>query len=163
MNSRRAPARWRTRTGRVPPGVFEIETESASRQRLTRSKSALAEGMHGLCRRTGDSRNGRVCLQASWLYGMCAGTVVLLGAVLYLIAARRGEALLRRELEARLAERERESRELNDTLVQGLQGLILRFQAVCERIPAREPARDLMERALERADRMLVDSREQVR
>ncbi len=101
-----------------------------------------------------------MCLQASWLYGACAVTVVLLAAVVYLVVARRGEALLRRQLEARLEERERESRELNDTLIQGLQGLILRFQAVCERIPQREPARELMERALERADRMLVDSRD---
>ncbi len=67
---------------------------------------------------------------------------------------------MRRRLEARLAERERETRELHDTLIQGLQGLILRFQAVCERIPQREPARELMERALERADRMLLDSRD---
>ena len=101
-----------------------------------------------------------MCLQASWFYGVCAVTVVLLATVLYLVAARRSEAILRRQLEARLDARERESRELNDTLIQGLQGLILRFQAVCERIPAREPARELMERALERADRMLVDSRD---
>ena len=101
-----------------------------------------------------------MCVQASWFYGVCAVTVVLLAAVLYLVAARRGEAVLRRQLEARLEEREQNSRELNDTLIQGLQGLILRFQAVCERIPPREPARELMERALERADRMLVDSRD---
>jgi hypothetical protein len=87
-------------------------------------------------------------------------TVALLAAVLYLVAARRSERILRRQLEARLEARERESRELTDTLIQGLQGLILRFQAVCERIPQREPARELMERALERADRMLVDSRD---
>jgi signal transduction histidine kinase len=101
-----------------------------------------------------------VCLQASWLYVVCAVTVASLAAVMYLVIARRGETFLRRRLEARLEEREREARELNDTLIQGLQGLILRFQAVCERIPPREPARELMERALERADRMLVDTRD---
>lgn len=99
-------------------------------------------------------------VEASWFYGACAVTVALLAAVLYLAMARRAETSMRRRLEARLVERERASRELHDTLIQGLQGLILRFQAVCERIPPREPARELMEKALERADRMLVDTRD---
>ena len=38
-------------------------------------------------------------------------------------------------LEARLAERERIARELHDTLLQGMQGLIWRFQAATDRIP----------------------------
>ncbi len=54
-------------------------------------------------------------------------TVALLAAVLYLAMARRAETSMRRRLEARLVERERASRELHDTLIQGLQGLILRF------------------------------------
>ena len=170
-----APWRRRTRTGRSAPGVFEIDTESASRKRLARPAFAHGEGNARAVPTAwptwgpGEkpvrpislaSGGGRVCVQASWFYGVCAVTVALLGAVLYLAIARRADGYVRRRLEARLEDRERASRELHDTLTQGLQGLILRFQAVCERIPAREPARELMEKALERADRMLVDTRD---
>jgi signal transduction histidine kinase len=72
-------------------------------------------------------------------------------------------AHVRARLEERLAERERIARELHDTLLQGVQGLILRFQAATDRIPGCEPARALMERALERADEMLGESRARVK
>jgi len=66
-------------------------------------------------------------------------------------------------LEDRLAERDRIARELHDTLLQGVQGLILRFQAATDIIPANEPAREVMERTLERADELLGESRARVR
>jgi signal transduction histidine kinase len=72
-------------------------------------------------------------------------------------------AQVRGRLEERLAERERIARELHDTLLQGIQGLVLRFQAAANRIPAQEPARALMERALERADDVLREGRDRVK
>jgi len=102
----------------------------------------------------------RVCLHPGWFFGTLAVVVALIAGVIYLYAARRTETILRRHLEVRLDEGARVSRELHDTLVQGIQGLILRFQAVAERIPAREPAREMMERALERADEVLVATRD---
>ena len=101
-----------------------------------------------------------MCLHPGWFFGTCAVITALTAGVIYLVFARRSDAFLRRHLESRLDERERASRELHDTLVQGIQGLILRFQAVAERIPTREPARDMMEKALERADEMLVTTRD---
>jgi signal transduction histidine kinase len=71
-------------------------------------------------------------------------------------------AKVRGRLEERLAERERIARELHDALLQGVQGLVLRFQAVANRIPTREPTRELMERALERADQVLNEGRDRV-
>ncbi len=62
----------------------------------------------------------------------------------------------------RLVERERIARELHDTLLQGIQGLILRFQSVAERIPPDGPARQMMEEALEKADQVLVEGRDQL-
>ncbi|HEX6703362.1 MAG TPA: histidine kinase [Albitalea sp.] len=59
--------------------------------------------------------------------------------------------------ERRLAERERAARELHDSLLQGLQGLMLRLQSATERIPPQEPARRMMEEALERGDQLLLD------
>ena len=70
---------------------------------------------------------------------------------------------VRGRLEARLAERERIARELHDTLLQGVQGLIWRFQAATDRIPPGEPARGLMEQSLDRADQLLGESRDKVK
>src|SRR4030095_13358068 len=66
-------------------------------------------------------------------------------------------------LEARLAERERIARDLHDTLLQGVQGLIWRFQAAADRIPADQPARHLLEQSLDRADKLLEESRDKVK
>jgi signal transduction histidine kinase len=62
----------------------------------------------------------------------------------------------------RLDERERIARELHDTLLQSTQGLILRFQSVANRIPAQDPARDLLDKALNRADEVLAEARDRV-
>jgi len=76
---------------------------------------------------------------------------------------RQVNAQVRGRLEVRLAERERIARELHDTLLQGVQGLIWRFQAVADRIPKHEPSRDLMEQSLQRADQVLGESRDRVK
>jgi signal transduction histidine kinase len=68
----------------------------------------------------------------------------------------------RERLEERLGERERIARELHDTLLGGVQGLILRFQAITERIPPQEQARQAFEQALERADTLLAEARDRV-
>jgi signal transduction histidine kinase len=75
---------------------------------------------------------------------------------------RRSAQHLRDRLEERHAERERIARELHDTLLQGVQGLMLSFQAATEQIPSTHPARCKMERALDRADQVLVEARERV-
>jgi ligand-binding sensor domain-containing protein/signal transduction histidine kinase len=82
---------------------------------------------------------------------------------LYLLRLNQVTAQIRARMEERLGERERIARELHDTLLQGVQGLVLRFQAVAERIPVIEPARQMIERALERADEVLVEGRDRVK
>lgn len=66
-------------------------------------------------------------------------------------------------LEERLSERERIARELHDTFLQGVQGLVLHFQSVADKMPLDQPARLFMENALERADDLLVEGRERVK
>jgi signal transduction histidine kinase len=66
-------------------------------------------------------------------------------------------------LEERLGERERIARELHDTLLQSVQGLILRFQAVTDRLPQEEPARRQLEATLKRADDVMIEGRNRVR
>jgi ligand-binding sensor domain-containing protein/signal transduction histidine kinase len=66
---------------------------------------------------------------------------------------------------ARLAERERIARELHDTLLQGVQGLILLFQTVGQQISRGDTARALIltEQALNRADRVLGEGRNRIK
>jgi signal transduction histidine kinase/streptogramin lyase len=65
-------------------------------------------------------------------------------------------------LEERLRERNRIARELHDTLLQGFQGLMLRFHVVMETLPENTSARRMMEQAMERADQALVQGRQSV-
>jgi signal transduction histidine kinase len=68
----------------------------------------------------------------------------------------------RSRVEVQLIERERIARELHDTLLQGFQGLMLRFQAVVELLPRGERARADLEATLDRAEEVLIESRERV-
>jgi signal transduction histidine kinase/ligand-binding sensor domain-containing protein len=101
--------------------------------------------------------------QTRWFDALCAIAAVLLLAVLYRVRLRQVASQVRSRLEARLAERERIARELHDTLLQGMQGLIWRFQAAADRIPPDQPARQLMEQSLDRADKLLEESRDKVK
>jgi signal transduction histidine kinase/ligand-binding sensor domain-containing protein len=101
--------------------------------------------------------------QTTWFYALCALVFVAILAGLYRVRVRQVAAQVRGRLEARLAERERIARDLHDTLLQGMQGLIWRFQAAADRIPPGEPSRQLMEQSLDRADQLLAESRDKVK
>ncbi|WP_306392254.1 sensor histidine kinase [Telluria beijingensis] len=81
----------------------------------------------------------------------------------YRAAARRAAERVRDRLHERHRERERIARELHDTLLQGVHGLVLRFQAAADMLPPEMPARAHMEQALARADAVLVEGRDRVR
>ena len=81
---------------------------------------------------------------------------------LYTIRARQIAGHIRAGLEERLTERERIARDLHDTLLQGFQGLMLRFQAALDSMKTDQPGRRLLEDALVRADDVLVDGRDRV-
>jgi signal transduction histidine kinase len=100
--------------------------------------------------------------QTRWFHALCVLAFLALLTVLYRMRALQIGTQVRSRLEARLAERERIARELHDTLLQGVQGLILRFQAAADTISERDPAREAMERTLERADELLDESRARV-
>ncbi len=96
-----------------------------------------------------------------------AGLLLLLGGmVAWLLYRRRVRTVAQRirdRLQVQVAERERIARELHDTLLQGMQGLMLHFQAAADGIPPGTPARDTIEQALERGDDVLLEGRERVR
>jgi signal transduction histidine kinase len=73
------------------------------------------------------------------------------------------DLLARRRLSERLVERDRIARELHDTLLQGVQSLILRFQVVANTISVQEPSRLALENALARADELLAEGRARIK
>ncbi len=126
----------------------------------------IASNNSGLWNTTGASLNFSVLpafYQTKWFYSLCALCCAALLGGLYRIRIRQVSAQVRGRLEERLAERERIARELHDTLLQGIQGLVLRFQAAADRLPAQEPVRTQLEDALERADQVLSESRDAVK
>jgi signal transduction histidine kinase/ligand-binding sensor domain-containing protein len=101
--------------------------------------------------------------ETAWfqLAAVTAGFLLLAGW--HRLRLRRATAGLNARLEERLAERERIARELHDTLLQGIQGVMWRFQAGAAQIPVGEPARQLIESALDRADEVIVEGRDRVK
>jgi signal transduction histidine kinase/ligand-binding sensor domain-containing protein len=105
----------------------------------------------------------RAFYQMPWFFLLCIALVALLIWIAFLIRLRRIASQLRARLQERHAERERIARELHDTLLQSIQGLSMRFQAIANRVPPEEPLRAAMESALDRADKALVEARDRVR
>jgi len=99
----------------------------------------------------------------SWpFYFLC---VVLALALLWLGYSLRLRAVaerIRARMNERLDERERIARELHDTLLQSVQGLIMRFSNIAQDITANQAAhRDMLD-ALDSADAVVVEGRDRV-
>lgn len=98
-----------------------------------------------------------------WFKGLCALVLLAAAWMLYRWRTRLLARRLAGRLEERIHERERIARELHDTLLQSVQGLILQVHAAAMRLPSPEPARGLIEKALLQADDVLHEGRERVR
>jgi signal transduction histidine kinase len=101
--------------------------------------------------------------QTTWFYILCIIAGGSLLVLLYRLRLHQVTSAVRLRLEERIVERERIARELHDTLLQGLQGLILRFQAGTNRVSPQDPGRRVLESALERADQVLIEGRNRVK
>jgi signal transduction histidine kinase/ligand-binding sensor domain-containing protein len=100
--------------------------------------------------------------ETKWFQAACAGIALTALWMLYQWRFRFVTARLDLRYAERLSERERIARELHDTLLQSIQGLMLRFQSVAKVIPIREPARAALEKALDRADDVMAEGRARV-
>jgi signal transduction histidine kinase/ligand-binding sensor domain-containing protein len=101
--------------------------------------------------------------QTLWFKAALWTTAIMLLWLFYLYRLRQISAEIRSRLNERQRERERIARELHDTLLQGFQGLVLRFQAILNRIPEDDPLRASVRNALLRADEVLIEGRDRVR
>jgi len=101
--------------------------------------------------------------QTRWFLLLCALAAAIAALNLFRLKLRQVETRLKERLEVRHAERERIARELHDTLLQGIQGLILRFHAITQKMAPNDPVRGLIDQVLDRADDVLVEGRDKVR
>src|SRR5205823_2226580 len=93
---------------------------------------------------------------------LCIALTLLLFWLAYRLRMAQVASRIRTRLEERMGERERIARELHDTLLQSVQGLVLRFQSVAHRMAPGEPSRAHLESALKRADEVIVEGRNRV-
>jgi signal transduction histidine kinase/ligand-binding sensor domain-containing protein len=136
----------------LPPGEYRFRVIAANNE--------------GVWNRTGATLVFEVpptFFQSRWFFGICLAIGLALLWLLYRLRVRQLAHSIRIRLEERLSERERIARELHDTLLQSVQGLILRFQSVANRMPSEEQTRIQLDTALKRADDIVVDGRNRVR
>lgn len=101
-------------------------------------------------------------VQTGWFVALCAAAAAAAVCLLFSWRLRAVKARLRLRWEERTVERERIARELHDTFLQAVQGLVIRFHAAMELIPPHERSRDLMRNALDLADEVIADGRDAV-
>ncbi|WP_338869721.1 sensor histidine kinase [Myxococcus stipitatus] len=99
--------------------------------------------------------------QTGAFIALCVVAAGLLLWLLYVLRLWQVTQRLRLRLEERHAERERIARELHDTLLQGIQALVLNVHGVTSRLPAGDERHGL-QRALDRADDILAEGRDRV-
>lgn len=100
--------------------------------------------------------------ETNWFRLLCGALAAFLLWLLYRRRLRFATARLDLQYAERLSERERIARELHDTLLQSIQGLMLRFQAVAKEIPDHDATRLMLENALDRADEVMAEGRGRV-
>ena len=83
--------------------------------------------------------------------------------LLYLLRLRQVTQRVRGQIVARFEEREKIARDLHDTLLQGVQGLILKVDAAARQMPVHEPFRQSIAKALDYGDEILAEGRNRVR
>jgi signal transduction histidine kinase/ligand-binding sensor domain-containing protein len=126
----------------------------------------IASNNDGVWNVTGDTLRFTIepaWYQTPWFRALCGLVALVVLAGLHRARLIQVRADTRRLMAARLSERERIARDLHDTLLQSVQGLMLRFRAVANAIPDKEKSRDMMERALGRAEHVIVESRDKVK
>lgn len=136
----------------LPPGTYRFRV--------------IAANNDGVWNRTGATVDFQIpptFVQSVWFIVLCVAVALAVLLVLYRLRIAQVAARIRSRLEERTEERERIARELHDTLLQGVQGLILHFQAVADRIPPDDRSKAKLDAALAAADDVVVDARNRVR
>lgn len=100
--------------------------------------------------------------QTVWFRACCVVAALALLALLFRLQLQRAGKRMGERFEAQVLERERIARDLHDTLLQGVQGLIMKVHSASEQMPEPSPARTTLHRALDDAQSVLIESRDRV-
>ena len=129
------------------PGTRQIEAFYTNLRPGDYRFRVIACNDDGVWNETGDSIDFSIA--AAYYQTKCSRPVCPYVAVVlwlfYLMRLKQAQEQVEQRLGERLDERERISRELHDTLLQGFQGLMLRFQAVMKMLPPQEAAHQMGE------------------
>jgi len=98
--------------------------------------------------------------QTIWFYSVCVGAFALVLRALHQLRLHQLERQFSRTLEARVSERTRIARELHDTLLQNLHGLMFQFQAARNMLPRRpDEAAEVLDGAIGATEQTITESR----
>lgn len=97
--------------------------------------------------------------QTTWFLLICVLVALLIIFAVSALRIRAITRLVRTRVEERADERVRIARDLHDTLLQGVQGLLLSVHVATRRIPADAESKPMLERALLTADRIIIEGR----
>ncbi|AIF48172.1 sensor histidine kinase [Dyella japonica] len=136
----------------LPPGKYRFRVIGANNDGIWNRSGAIL-----------DFEIPPTFFQSTWFPVLCAVLVLFLFWVTYQVRVTQITRHIHGRLDERAKERERIARELHDTLLQGVQGLMLRFQAVAERTTHDEKWREQFEAALATADDVVIEARNRVR
>jgi len=126
----------------------------------------IAANEDGVWNNTGATLNftiPKTFVQTHLFKALCGLALAILAWLVFRLRLRVVARQIRARMSERLAERERIARELHDTLLQGVQGLILRFQLVAEDLTEKQGDRASLERVLDDADSFVGEARDRVR
>lgn len=135
----------------VGPGHYRFRVIAANQDGIWNEKGAVVE-----------FTIAPTFFQSPGFIALCVVLAILLLWLAYRLRIMQIEGRVRRQLAVRLSERERIARELHDTLLQSVQGLILRFQTVANRMSADDASKARLEEALTRADQVYLEGRNRV-
>jgi len=125
----------------------------------------IASNNDGVWNDTGATLQFRILptfLQTTWFKALSALVFALLLWAIFVIRLHYMNKQTEERLKERTMERERIARDLHDTLLQGFQMLILRFQVITDTLPPDNPTTELLEESLKRSERALQEGRDRV-
>src|SRR5262245_54626875 len=109
-----------------------------------------------------ENSDTRAYYRTCWLCVSGAAVVLTMLCVLGRLRLRYVERQFNVRLDARVGERTRIARELHDTLLQNLQGVLLKFHAVAEMLSDRPAEAHLLKEAIDQAARAITEGRNAV-
>ncbi|WP_198670301.1 sensor histidine kinase [Dyella sp. C9] len=137
--------------GRLTPGSYRFVVRASNNDGVWNNQG-VALGIEAL----------PLFYQTLWFKLLCVAAFIPLVWLAYRARFLYLERSMRDRLEVQHAERERIARDLHDTLLQSVQGLVMHFQSVAERISSEPEARKAMDGALDRADKVVAEARGRV-